>query len=178
MVFGSGSREDERNMADLTDITSIESLLRTATPGISVGDSEPDADLNDYDLTRATIETWRQREESKIVNRLSRFYVIPLALTSTRTVDMLRDIATRYGAYAVWLALHPLLTRDNIPASVMLWKSEADELLNQIVPLGKDEPVDGRDIILDGESLRAGAGDIGSTAMAFTTTLPFGGTTT
>ncbi|MEW5875818.1 MAG: hypothetical protein AB1752_11645 [Candidatus Zixiibacteriota bacterium] len=163
-------------MADLTNIASIEELLRTVTPGIKVGDEEPDAATNEYDLSRTTIDNWRTRQEAIIVNRLSRFYVVPLALTSDRTVELLKDIATRYGAYAVWLALHPQRTRDNLPASVTLWKSEADALLDQIVPLGKNEPVDGRDIILDGESLRTGAGDIGTAAVEFTTLLGFGGT--
>lgn len=163
-------------MPNLTDIANIEELLRTVTPGMRVGDEEPDPPNNDYDLSRSSIDNWRGRQEAIIVSRLSRFYATPLALTSTTTISLLKEIATKLSAYAVWLALHPLRTRDQLPASIELWKKEADMTLDQIVPLGKDQPVDGRDIILEGESLRAGAGDIGTAEVSFTTLLPFGGT--
>jgi len=164
-------------MADLTTLQHVETLLRTAVNRVNIGDEQPDPDQNDYDISRQTIESYRDEQEANVLNRLSRFYSIPLALTSTRTVQMLRDIATRLTAYKAWLAIHPTMTSVNMPEAVKLWKSEADAMLNQIVPEGKSEPLAGRDIILDGESLLTGAGTQGTSALSFTTKLPWGGGT-
>ena len=164
-------------MADLTTLQHVETLLRTAVDRVNIGDEAPDPDQNDYDISRPTIESFRDEQEGIVLNRLSRFYTIPLALTSNRTIQMLRDIATRLTAYKAWLAIHPTITTLNMPESVKLWKSEAETMLDQIVPTGKSEPLAGRDILLDGESLLTGAGTPGTSALAFTTKLPWGGGT-
>lgn len=141
---------------------------------ITIEQDEPSA-TNAIDISFNGVDQERVGAESEIVMRLSRFYTVPLTLTDSSTVDLLQELATKLSAYRVWLRVNPSATREDIPGSVAQWKRDYDEMMEQIVPKGKSTAQVGRDIILEGESLLAGAGTAGTAAIAITRFLPYGG---
>jgi len=164
-------------MADrLTDVEEITTLLNTASGRIVVGDTPP-SDSNDTNITRDGIERIRLNRESQILGRIGRWYVLPLALTDTNTRKRLTTVATQLSAYDVWVQVHPTMSIADLPAAVKEWKTMAMDTLEAIVPKGKEAPKDGRDEVLVGESLKTAAGDAGTAAVAFTSMLPVGGST-
>jgi len=162
---------------DLTSLKDVERQIMSAGLGrISIGDTAPDPGTNDYVIERTAVEEIIATAIREITGRLGRFYVTPLTLTDPQTIGLLRGIATKEAAYQVWLTINPALTIDDLPAAVKAWKKSAESLLESIVPKGKASAVDGRDIILDGESLSTAADDPGTAAVIFTTALPHGAT--
>lgn len=161
-------------MPKMTDLNHVKDLLRAANQRVVITDVEPVPGSNTTDISVETAESFRLQAEADIEARLSRFYNTPLELTNRTTINLIRQVATRKTAYAIYLALRPMLTAENIPIAVQKWDDEAESTLRRIVPEGKDSPVAGRDIILEGESTKFDAGSVGGTSVAFTTTLPFG----
>lgn len=162
-------------MADLCKKKDIEDQLRTVTDRIVTGPVV--TDTNDVTIEDSAVEAIRVKAEAEITSRLSRFYTVPLSLSNETTATLLNQIATKLSAYNVWLAVHPTLSVEDLPAAVAQWKLDVDTKLDEIVPKGKSEPRSGRDIILAGETLVALAGDVGEAAFAITKKIPFGGTT-
>jgi hypothetical protein len=164
-------------MATITNLTSREEvekqLMRDAR--VQILDAEP-AEGNESDLSHTSVEVQIQKAESEIIVRLSRFYDVPLSMSNHNTVTMLNAMATNLAAYKCYLIFQPGMTKDNLPAAVLEWKKDVDAMLERIVPTGKSAPVAGRDIVLEGESLIAGAGTPGTAAIALTQFIPFGGT--
>jgi hypothetical protein len=142
---------------------------------VEIGQAEP-SDTNQIDLSFAGVDSIRIRVEGELSHNFGRFYSIPLRLTDRNTISLVEKLATELTAYNCWLAIHPQMTRDGLPAAVMEWKKNADALLAQIVPPGKSTAQRGRDIILEGESLLAGAGTAGTASVVLTRFAPFGGT--
>lgn len=150
----------------------VEQLRRNVR--IVIDTAEP-SESNAIDISFSGINAQRVRVEGDISLNLGRFYSIPLALTSQNTIKTLEKLATDLSCYSVWLVVHSGTTSDQIPASVQEWKSNADALMERIVPKGKSTALAGRDIILEGESLLAAAGTPGVSAITLTQFLPFGG---
>jgi len=142
---------------------------------VEIGQAEP-TDANQIDISFAGIDSIRIRVEGELSHRFGRFYSLPLVLTDRNTVSLVEKIATELTAYNCWLVIHPSMTRDALPAAVLEWKKNADALIDQIVPPGRQTAQVGRDIILVGESLLAGAGSPGTAAVVMTRFMPFGGT--
>lgn len=163
-------------MATISNLTTREEvekqLMRDAR--VQIMDAEP-AEGNESDLSHASVEVQIQKAESEITLRLSRFYTLPLSLSDHETVTLLNSMATNLAAYKCYLIFQPGMTRDALPAAVQEWKKDVDAMLERIVPTGKTAPVAGRDIILDGESLLAGAGTVGVSAVALTSFIGPGG---
>ena len=134
-------------MTGLTDDNAIKTWLRTVNNRIAIGDDEAD------DISGADVDAIQKSTESTIIGRLSRFYVQPMSLNSESAYDLVKEIATKLVCYNIWSAMQPTATIDDLPAAVRNWKAEADALLEQIVPTGKQAPMAGRDIILEGETL-------------------------
>lgn len=160
-----------------TDTEEILELVQSQAGRIVVSETAP-TDSNDVNVTYDSIERVRLKRESQITTRLARFYVVPLSLVAETTNKTIRRIATYLAAYDVYLQVHPTLTTIDLPAAVKLWHDDAMAEIEAIVPRGKTAPVDGRDVILDGETLRTGAGDAGTAAVAITRFLPVGGEST
>ena len=159
-----------------TDIQAIEMQLRTVTNRIRITDVAPAPGTNSSDIDIADVQQQRVSSEASIETRLERFYSVPLSLTETRTIALIKTIATKLTAYNVWTALHPAMTISDLPAAVKEWKADVEATLESIVPKGRDAPVQGRDVILAGEALTVGGGDPTKADIYFTTKLPFGGT--
>ena len=142
---------------------------------IKVDQADP-SPTNDVSISFSQVDQQRQRVEAEITQRLGRFYSTPLALVNSDTTALLEKIATELATYQCWLIINPNITREAIPAGVLEWRKNADALLDQIIPPGKHTAQIGRDIILSGESLLAGAGAAGTAAVVLTRFVPFGGT--
>jgi len=142
---------------------------------VEIGQAEP-TDTNQIDLSFAGVDSIRIRVEGELAHNFGRFYSLPLKLIDRNTISLVEKLATELTAYNCWLAIHPQMTRENLPAAVMEWKKNADALMEKIVPSGKSTAQSGRDIILSGESLVAGAGAAGTAAVVLTRFAPFGGT--
>lgn len=162
--------------AQMCSIDDILTHLQTLGGRIQLAtDENPPSDTNATQITRETIESQRMTREAQITTRMSRFYATPLGLLAETTSDLMRRIATYLVSYDIWIHLHPNLTMDDLPVGVKEWKTEAEAELEAIVPKGKEAPVAGRDVVLDGESLLVGAGDAGVPSVAFSRFLPGGG---
>lgn len=162
-------------MAGLTNDNAIETLLRTINKRIVVGEMQPDAERNENDISRADVHAIQMSTESTIVGRFSRFYAQPMSLRADSTRTLVNEIATKLTCYNIWSAMQPTATIEDLPAAVRNWKVEADALLEQIVPTGKQSPMAGRDIILEGETLKGDAGDIAQPIFGASRCLPYGG---
>jgi hypothetical protein len=141
---------------------------------VEIGQAEPSG-TNQIDISFAGVDSIRIRVEGELSHNFGRFYSLPLALVDRNTISLIEKIATELTAYNCWLAIHPQMTRDALPAAILEWKKNADALLEKIVPTGKSTAQSGRDIILQGESLLAGSGSPGTAAVIITRFLPFGG---
>lgn len=164
-------------MAALTDTQAIEVQIQAIGSGrIKVGDVEPNPGTNDFNISRKTIDQKRVETEQGIVAELARFYVTPLALTNPETVKLLKEWATKLTSFEIWTIIHPQMTIEDLPASVMIWKDRTDQLKASLAPADKETLQPGRDIILAGESLLTAAGDQTTANVYFTNALPFGAT--
>jgi hypothetical protein len=141
---------------------------------VEIGQAEP-SDTNQIDLSFAGVDSIRIRVEGELSHNFGRFYSLPLALIDRNTISLVEKLATELTAYNCWLSIHPQMTRDTLPAAVLEWKKNADALMEKIVPSGKSAAQRGRDIILEGETLIAGADSPGTPSVVFTRFLPFGG---
>ena len=141
---------------------------------VEIGQAEPSG-TNQIDISFAGVDSIRIRVEGELSHNFGRFYSLPLALVDRNTISLIEKIATELTAYNCWLAIHPQMTRDALPAAILEWKKNADALLEKIVPTGKSTAQSERDIILQGESLLAGSGSPGTAAVIITRFLPFGG---
>jgi hypothetical protein len=148
-------------------------LLRDGV-AIEVGQLDPTT-TNAIDVSIAQVDAKRVEAEAEIEGEMSRFYSVPLLLVESRTIALLRRLATWKAAYSVYLMIHPQFTLDSIPAAVLQWAGLADEQLKRLAPEGKETLVQGRDIILNGETLLVSSGTQGAAAFAMTRGLPYGG---
>lgn len=160
-----------------TDIEAIESKLRTVLGRIVIAEAEPVPGSTTTEMSTATVEQIRIGAESMIENHLGRWYDTPLALTASKTIALLKDIATKLAAYNVWTTMHPAMATADLPASVKDWKADVEHVLESIVPKGKANYVEGRDVRLEGEALAHAGSDRTTANVQFTTLLPFGGST-
>lgn len=142
---------------------------------IKVDQAEPSS-TNDVSISFGQVDQQRQRVEAEITQRLGRFYSTPLALVNSNTIALMERIATDLTSYHCWLMINPNITREALPAGVLEWKKNAEALLDQIVPPGKNSAETGRDIILSGETLTSAAGAAGAAAVVLSRFTPFGGT--
>ena len=164
-------------MADYTGIEDITDMVMTASNRVEFGDDEPDPGTNTIDMSYAQVDNLRRRVESSMTQRLARFYTTPLNLTDEDTAMIINDIATKLVAFQVYSVLHQNMSSDELPAVVEEWRRDAEEKMNQIIPIGKSQAKAGRDVILEGETLKTGAGDATTANIAFTNKLSHGGTT-
>jgi len=141
---------------------------------VNVGNEEPSA-TNQVDISFAGIDMIRLRVEGELSHQFGRFYSVPLKLTDANTINLVEKIATELTAYNCWLVIHPMMTRENLPASVLEWKKNADATMEKIVPSGRSMAETGRDIILAGETLLSASGTAGGAAIALSRFTPFGG---
>ena len=141
---------------------------------INVGQVDP-TETNAVDVSHAQIDQKRREAEAEIEGELSRFYSVPLLLVESRDILLLRQLATWKAAYSAYLMIFPQMTIDSIPAAVLQWAGLADERMKRLAPEGKETLVQGRDIILAGETLLVSAGNQGTAAFAMTRGIPYGG---
>lgn len=161
------------SMQSYTDMDAVAKLLRDGVR-VVLSQDEPTG-TNGVDMSYSNAEAYRTAVEAEITQRLGRFYSVPLAMSNIGTIEILKSVATYLTGVKVWLALHPTMTIDRLPAAVLEWRDSAEKMLGRIVPEGKQYPVDGRDIILDGETLRTSAGNAGTVAAYTTRLMGYGG---
>ena len=161
-------------MGIYADISDVEDHLRVQQRRIVIGDDEPQPGINDIDVSTATVDGVLNSVEKRVTARLGRFYNTPLALADPDTVELIRGIVVRLAAYEIWTMIDTTLSTGELPAVVQAWKTNAEADLQMIVPIGQETPLDGRDIILPGETLRGASGDVGGLVFGITRSLPYG----
>uniref|UniRef100_A0A6M3JCS9 Uncharacterized protein n=2 Tax=viral metagenome TaxID=1070528 RepID=A0A6M3JCS9_9ZZZZ len=159
----------------LTTLKDVErQIMATGLGRLSIGDVAPAPGTNTFIIERTLVEEIISSAESMITARIGRFYSTPLSLDKPKTIKFLREIATKEAAYQVWLTINPALTTQDLPAAVREWKAYVEAMIEGIVPKGKTSAVQGRDIILEGETLLTDSDDPGRANVEFTTLLPWG----
>ena len=156
------------------DLDEIEALIGTAPGRIVISPDPPKPGTNNVNIRTKVVEDIKYKVESEMERRFARFYQVPLSLTVESTAQMVANIAMQLTGYKIWLTLHPQMTIDDLPASVTLWKTEADATMLAILPKGQTSPLAGRDILLEGELLLVDAGDPGEAIAGVGNAAPFG----
>lgn len=159
----------------LTTLKDVErQIMATGLGRLSIGDTAPSPGTNTFIIERTLVEEIINSAEQMITSRIGRFYTTPLSLDKPETIKLLREIATKEAAYNVWLTINPALTTQDLPAAVRAWKEYVEAMLEGIVPKGKATAIQGRDILLAGETLLTESDDPGVANAVFTTGLPWG----
>lgn len=157
---------------ELCSTQDVLDILRDGV-AIEVGQNDP-TETNSVDVSIAQVDKVRREAEAEVEAELSRFYSVPLLLVESRTISLLRQLSTWKAGYGAYLMLHPQMTADNLPAAVMQWAILAEERMKRLAPEGKETLVQGRDIILEGETLLVSSGSQGVPAFAMTRGVPYG----